>query len=101
MAGRGHKKTDSGDETESAAIEALNRSIEINVGDGFANGALVQHGLLIDQPGHQGGGADLVNAARNALGVFKDTLEGIVGEERAGLVACDVGLMFDIADGLL
>src|SRR3989304_9704937 len=77
------------------------RSIEINVGDGLADGAFLDHGFLIDQPSHQGRGADLIDAPRNALGVFEDTLQGIVGEERAGGVTRDADLMFDIAEGLL
>ena len=36
----------------------------IEIGDGFAHGALIEHGFLVDEPGHQCGGAELVDAAR-------------------------------------
>ena len=83
------------------AIAALNRSFEINIGDGLADGAFVDPGFLIDQSGHQSGGTELIDAARYPLGVFEDALERIVGEERPGDVTRDADLMFDIAEGLL
>src|SRR3989304_9595571 len=95
------KKTASGHETESAAIEAFNRSFEINIGDGLANGAFVDPGFLIDQSGHQRGGTELIDPARHALGVFEDALDRIVGEGRPGRVTRDADLMFDVAERLL
>lgn len=83
------------------AIEAANVLFEINIGNGLANGAFVDPGFLIDQPGHQSGGADLIDAARHALGVFEDTLDRIIGEERPGRVTRDADLMFDVAQRLL
>ena len=62
-------------------------SVVIDFGDGFADGAFVQRGLLVNQPGHEGGVAELVDAARQALGVLEDAGNGIVGEEGAGVVA--------------
>ena len=101
MAQAGHKKTDSVDGAESVAIAAVNRSLEINIGDRLADRAFIDDGFLLDQPGHQGGGAELIDAARHALGVFEDALDRVVGEERPGGVTRDADLMFDVAQGLL
>ena len=45
-------KTDSVGEAESVAIAVLNGSLEIDIGDGLANGAFVDPGFLIDQASH-------------------------------------------------
>src|SRR3990172_12406326 len=75
-------------------------STVVNLGDGLAQGALIQALFLVNQARHEGGSADLVDAAGNALGVFEDALQGIVREERTGLVPGDLRLMLDVADGL-
>ena len=76
-------------------------SIVVNLGDSLAQGALIQDLFLVNQARHEGGGAHLIDAARNAFGVFEDALQGIVSEERTGLVPGDLRLMLDVADGLL
>src|SRR3972149_1082505 len=95
------KKTDSVGETESVAIEAVNVLFEINIRNGLANSAFVDPGFLLDQSSHQSSGAELVDPARHALGVFEDALDRIVGEERPGGVTRDADLMFDVAERLL
>jgi len=44
----GLKKTDAGGVPTPVAIEVLSCSIEINIGDGFTNGAFLDHGFLLD-----------------------------------------------------
>ena len=73
----------------------------IDVGDGFADRAFIQCGLLVNQSGHERGVAELVDAARQALGVLEDAGHGIVGEERAGGVASDLDVVTDVADSFL
>ena len=72
----------------------------INLGDGLTDGAFIKDRLLVNQARHESGRADLVDAAGNALGVFKDTLQGVAGVECTSLVPSDRGQMLDIADGL-
>ena len=97
----GTQKTDSVGEIESVAIAAMTVLFEINISDSLANGAFVDPGFLLDQSGHQSGGAELIDAARHPLGVFEDALDRLIGEERPGGVPRDADLMFDIAEGLL
>ena len=76
-------------------------SVVVNVRDSFANGAFIEDRFLVNQAGHESGRADLIDAAGNALGVLEDALQSIVGKERTGLVASDLGLVLDVADSLL
>src|SRR3972149_1917398 len=76
-------------------------SVVVNLCDGLAQGTLIQDLFLVDQASHEGRGADLIDAARDALGVFEDALQGIVGEERTSLEPGDLRLMLDVADGFL
>jgi hypothetical protein len=62
-----------------------------NIRDSLADRALIQGGLLVNQSGHEGRVAKLVDAARQALGVLKDAGDGIVGKELAGVVAGNLG----------
>ena len=71
----------------------------VEVGDGLADGAFVQHGLLVDHAGHQRGGADLVDATRQAFGVLEDAAECVVGKERPREVAGHADVVADVGDG--
>ena len=51
-------------------------SVVIDVGDRFADRTFIQGGLLVNQSGHQSGVAELVDAARQALGVLEDAGHG-------------------------
>ncbi len=61
----------------------------VEFGNGLAEGALINDGLLVNHPGHEGCGAGLVNPAWDAFGVIEYSGEGIVSEERAGRGASD------------
>ena len=76
-------------------MRMVSRSVVLNVGDGLADRAFIQGGLLVNQAGHECGMAELVDAARQALGVLKDAGDGIVGEELTGGVAGDLLLLSD------
>lgn len=78
--------------TEPARRGVAGWSVVIDVGDGFADRAFIQGGLLVNQSCHQRGVAELVNAARQALGVLEDAGHGIVGEERTWCDQDDIRL---------
>ena len=46
------------------------------------------------------GGTQAVNQARDALGVFVNTRQGIIGEKGTGLVIGELDMVADIGDGL-
>ena len=54
--------------------------LAFKVDDGLADGGVIDDFGLGDSASDQRGGADLVNAARLALGPLGDALEGVVGE---------------------
>lgn len=76
-------------------------SVVVNIRDGLTDGAFIKDRFLVNQARHECGGADLVDAAGDALGVFENALQGIVGKEGACLVPCDLRLVLDVADGFL
>ena len=71
------------------------------IGDSLADGGFVDDGFLIDYASHQSRSTDLVDTAREALGVVKDPRDGIVGEEGTTSEARDQDVVFDVADSLL
>ncbi len=76
-------------------------SIVVEVGDGLADGAFINHRFLVNQSGHERGRANLVDPPRDSFRVFEDALQRIVGEERSGRVARDAQLMLDVAQRFL
>ena len=94
-------KTGSGRRPEPIESGRRRRSVVIEVGDGLTDGAFVEGGFLINEPGHERSRADLVDPPRNPFGVFEDALKGIVGKERPGRVARDAQLMFDVTQRFL
>src|SRR5450830_465300 len=74
--------------------------VVIELGDGLADGGLVQELFLVDQAGHERGGADLIDSSRQTLGVLEDSSHGILREERAGGVAGGPDVVPHVADGL-
>ncbi len=90
--------------------QKVSNSVMLDIGDSFTDQSFVDDGFLVARASHQGGGADLVDAAREALGVldagdsicFCQAKTGIVGEKGSGGKASDLDVVFDdIADGLL
>lgn len=80
----------------------LGRLILVDVGDGLADGGVVDDALLLGEAGHEGGGADLVvDASWQPLSVIEDAGDGIVGEEGTGGVAGNPNVVFDVAGRLL
>ena len=85
-------------------------SVVIELGDGLADGGLIQELFLVNQAGHtcpncgagagQGGGTDLIDAARHPLGVLEDARHRVVGEQWPGRVTGRAHVMPDIAEGL-
>lgn len=57
------EKTGPGDERGACGMRTVSRSVVLNVRDGFADRAFIQGGLLVNQAGHEGGMAELVDAA--------------------------------------
>ena len=76
------------------------RSVVIELGNGLADGGLVQDLFLVDQARHEGGGADLVDAAWQTLGEIENSRQGIIGEERTGVVTSGPDVMPDVAERL-
>ena len=76
-------------------------SFAFDVGDRLADGGLVDDRFLGDGAGHQGGGADLVDAAGQALGVVKDARDRVVGKEGACREAGNLDVVADVADRLV
>ena len=76
-------------------------SVVIELGDGLTEGGLVEQLLLIQQARHQSRGADLIDPARQALGVLVDSGDSIVSEKWPGGIAGGTDMMPDIADGCL
>ncbi len=70
-------------------------SVVVNIRDSFANRAFIEDRFLVNQAGHERSGADLIDATGNAFGVLEDALQGIIGEERTGLVPGDLCLMLE------
>src|SRR3970282_431469 len=101
MAGRRRRKRATLAEAQPVRRKGGRSSVVVNLCDGLAQGALIQDLFLVDQARHEGGGAHLIDAARNAFGVLEDALQGVVGKEGARFVAGDLRLMLDVADGLL
>ena len=71
----------------------------LKIVDGFANSGVVNDLLFVRGSGDEGGGAKLINAAREALGVVGDALKSIVGEEGILLEASDLEMVADIGEG--
>src|SRR3990172_99569 len=101
MAGRRGRKRATLAEAQPVRRKGGRPSVVVNLCDGLAQGALIQDLFLVNQARHEGRGADLIDAARDALGVFEDALQGIVGEEGTRLEPGDLRLMLDVADGFL
>src|SRR3990172_1797979 len=71
----------------------------MDLGDGLADGGLVDEVLVVDKAGQEGGGADLVDASGQAFGIVEEAGDGIVGEDGTGGVAGDADLVLDVGEG--
>jgi hypothetical protein len=71
----------------------------LKIVDGFADSGVVNDLLFVRGSGDEGGGAKLINVAREALGVVGDALKSIVGEEGILLEASDLEMVADIGEG--
>ena len=67
----------------------------------MGQGALLDYHVLLNAAGHQGGGADLVDASRDAFGLVKHARRGVVDDEGALGRAGYAELALDLADDLL
>lgn len=48
----------------------------VEFGDGLPDGGLIQKWLLVDQAGHERRGANLMDPARQAFGIFSTSRNG-------------------------
>ena len=60
--------------------EEAEGSVLFKIVDGYADGSIINDLLFVSGSGDEGGGGELVDATREALGVIGDALESVVGK---------------------
>jgi hypothetical protein len=75
-------------------------AVLVEIGNGLADGGLFDHLVLFTGGHEESGGTQAVDQARDALGVFVNTRQGIIGEKCSGFVIGEFDMVADIGDGL-
>ena len=74
-----------------------NKSIQFS--NGLADGGIIKDLFLFQAARNEGGGAEAVNLAGNAAGVFKNAFKGIITEWGTGKKTGNVEMVINIFNG--
>jgi len=75
-------------------------AVLVEIGNRLADGGLFDHLAFFTGSHEESGGTQAVDQARDALGVFVDAGQGIIGKKGTGFVIGELDMVADIGDGL-